>query len=248
MEISHECFCCATEHKNQYSISQTPILCLKRCFALVNAGNSGKKKRGTVGQNFAVHICISFFTDTCLRQVMPFFPQSEGPGGPLLSYVLFILTLSWEDKSLPKQEVLTEDVPAWELRNQHCQCSTLPTLKGRPQKADKPSKRSLRDFQQKFTWFLFCFEFCPKNIVISCLLWILSKEHCNHCHSDESAFAGRKKETILLESFSLVHDEVMNLGCFQLVLLLTKVSKTFCPRAKLYIGYFTYTEWKPRVV
>lgn len=91
----------------------------------------------------------------------------------------------------------------------------------------------------------FCFEFCPKNIVISCMLWILSKEHCNR-HSDASAFAGRKKETILLESFSLVHHEVMNLGCIQLLLLLTKVSKTFCPQAKLCIGYFTYTknpEW-----
>lgn len=134
-------------------------------------------------------------------------------------------------------------MPAWDLGNQHCQCSRLSApLKGRPQVADKPGKGSLRDVQQKFTCFLFCFEFCPKNIVISCLLWILSKEHCNHCHSDASAFAGRKKETILLESFSLVHHEVMNLGCFQLVLLLTKVSKTFCPRAKLCIGYFTYIE------
>lgn len=85
-------------------------------------------------------------------------------------------------------------------------------------------------------------DFCSKNIVISCLLWILSKEHCNQYHSDESAFAGRKKETILLENFSLVHHEVTNLGCFQLVLLLTNVSKTFCPQAKLCIGYFTYTE------
>lgn len=134
-------------------------------------------------------------------------------------------------------------MPAWELGNQHCQCSTLsPPLKVRPQDAEKPGRGSLRDFQQKFTCFLFCSEFHPKDIVISCLLWILSKEHCNHCHSDESAFAGRKKETILLENFSLVHHEVMNLGCFQLVLLLTKVSKTFCPRAKSCIGYFTYTE------
>lgn len=69
-----------------------------------------KKKKRIVGQNFAVHICISLFTDTCLRQVMPFFPQSGGPGGPFFC-VIFILTLSWKDKLLPKQEILTEDVP-----------------------------------------------------------------------------------------------------------------------------------------
>lgn len=202
----------------------------------------GKKKKKDCGPEFCcAHLYLLVYRHM-FKASDALLPQSRGPGGPFFSRVLFILTLSWEDQLLPKQEVLTEDVPAWELGSQHCQCSTRSAvLQGRPQDADKPGKESLRDFQQKFTCFLFYFEFCPKNIVI-CLLWIPSKEHCNHCHSDESAFAGRKKENILLESFSLVHHEVMNLGCFQLVLLLTRDSKTFCPRAKSCTGYFSYPD------
>lgn len=51
-----------------------------------------------------------------------------------------------------------------------------------------------------------------------------------------------KKETILLESFSLVYHEVMNLGCFHFVFLLTKVSKTFSPQAYHHVLGISYIQ------
>lgn len=71
-------------HRRQKAVFHFPnpnsllkkVFCISECQAIQRK----KKKKRIVGQSFAVHICISLFTDTCLRQVMPFFPSQEDQG------------------------------------------------------------------------------------------------------------------------------------------------------------------------
>lgn len=140
---------------------------LLRCSALSSAGNPEHKKDHR-SEFCCAHLYLLAYRHI-YRQGTPLGPPVRWARGSAPLLCALHPRPELEENLLPEWGVPREKVSAWELGNQHClRCTRSAALKGRSQDTEEPGKGNQGHFQQEFFCFLVCFEFSPKNIVISC--------------------------------------------------------------------------------